>query len=165
VRFAQSIIDTFPQLQLRLPDHTFSDRVEFKGSKRTAEFVTFGGGHTESDAFLYLPAERIIFAGDLLVIKNHPDLTHGDPHAWLGILAKVKALNPIHLIPGHGGIGTLDDVIMIDRYINELLQMAEENQLEETSDLKPLGFTEEWDNAEAFEENLKFLRNKYRDNH
>jgi glyoxylase-like metal-dependent hydrolase (beta-lactamase superfamily II) len=162
VRFAQSIIDTFPQLQLRLPDHTFSDRVEFKGSKRTAEFVTFGGGHTESDAILYLPAERIIFTGDLLVIKNHPDLTQGDPHTWLDILAKVKALNPAHLIPGHGEIGTLDDVIMIERYIKELLQMAEQNQFEEISTLKPPAFTEGWENADAFEENMKFLLEKFR---
>ena len=162
VRFAQSIINTFPQLELRLPDHTFTDRLVFKGTKRTVEFVTFGGGHTESDAILYLRVERIIFTGDLLVIKNHPDLTHGDPHAWLDILAKVKALNPAHLIPGHGGIGTLDDVITIERYVIELLQMAEQNQLEETSALKPPDFTEGWENADAFEGNMKFLLEKFR---
>jgi hypothetical protein len=32
VHFAQRVIDTFPQLELRLPDHTFTDRVEFKRS-------------------------------------------------------------------------------------------------------------------------------------
>ena len=93
VRFAQSIIDTFPQLELRLPDHTFTDRIEFKGSKRNVELITFGGGHTDSDAFLHLPTEKIIFTGDLLVVKNHPDLTSGHPREWLNILARIKTLN------------------------------------------------------------------------
>jgi glyoxylase-like metal-dependent hydrolase (beta-lactamase superfamily II) len=64
VRFAQAIIDTFPQLKLRLPDHTFTDRLEFKGTKRTVEFVTFGGGHTDSDALLHCPTS----GSSLLVI-------------------------------------------------------------------------------------------------
>jgi len=66
VRFAQSIIDTFPQLKLRLPEHAFKYQMEFKGTKRTVDFVTFGGGHTDSDAFLHLPVEKIIFTDDLL---------------------------------------------------------------------------------------------------
>lgn len=157
VRFAQSIIDTFPQLQLRLPDRTFTDRMEFKGSERTAEFITFGGGHTASDAFLYLHAERILFMGDLLVVKNHPDLTHGDPRIWLDILAKIKALNPVRLIPGHGEPATLDDVTMLERYIHELLQMAGQGSSESAA-LQPPPIAAGWDNAEAFEKNLKFLR-------
>jgi len=160
VRFAQSIIDTFPQLQLRLPNRTFTDRVEFIGTKRTAEFVTFGGGHTDSDAILYLPIEKIIFTGDLLVIKNHPDLTHGDPYSWLNILAKIKALNPAHLVPGHGELGTLDDVINLENYINELLQMAKKDQPEDISALNLPSFTEDWNNSDAFEMNIKYLREK-----
>ncbi len=162
VRFAQSIIDTFPQLEMRLPDHTFTDRVEFKGTKRSVEFVTFGGGHTDSDAFLHLPAERIIFTGDLLVVKNHPDLTHGHLRGWLDILAKIKAIDPICLIPGHGELGTLDDVTIIESYINNLLQMAENNlreggTAESVAALQPPVFTEGWNNADAFERNMKFL--------
>ena len=158
VRFAQTIIDTFPQLELRLPDHTFTDRLEFKGTKRTAEFVTFGGGHTDSDAFLYLPTERIIFTGDLLVVKNHPDLTHGNPHNWLNIFAKIKMLEPAHLVPGHGEIGILADVTLIESYINTLLQIAEQNWREgRDATLQPPSFTEGWNNIDAFELNMKFL--------
>jgi len=162
VRFAQSVIDTFPQLELRLPDHTFTDTIEFKGSKRTAEFVTFGGGHTDSDAFLHLPAERIIFTGDLLVVKNHPDLTSGHPREWLNILAKIKALNPAHLVPGHGELATVDDIAAKESYINTLIQMAEQNlheggTAESAAALPPPALTEGLDNEDAFERNMKFL--------
>ena len=162
MRFAQSIIDTFPQLEMRLPDHIFADRVEFKGSKRAVEFVTFGGGHTDSDAVLHLPAERIIFTGDLLVVKNHPDLTYGHPRNWLDILAKIKALDPFCLIPGHGELGTLADVTIIEDYINDLLQMAEQDlreggTAESAVVLQPPAYTEGWNNIDAFERNMKFL--------
>jgi len=162
VRFAQAIIHTFPQLELRLPDHTFSERVEFKGSRRTAEFITLGGGHTASDALLHLPAEQIIFTGDLLVVKNHPDLTYGDPHTWLTILAQITALAPQCLLPGHGELGTLIDVALIERYLRETLQLAEEHRradgtAESAVALPPPAFTEGWSNAEAFGRNMKFL--------
>ena len=162
VRFAQSIIDTFPQLELRLPDHTFTDRAEFKGTKRTAEFMTYGGGHTDSDAFLHLPAEKIIFTGDLLATKFQPGMSSGHPHEWLNILAKIKTLTPIQLIPGHGELGTLADVELIEQYINALLQMAEQNlreggTSESAAALQPPVLTDGWNNSEAFEENMKFL--------
>jgi glyoxylase-like metal-dependent hydrolase (beta-lactamase superfamily II) len=162
VRFAQSIIDTLPQLELRLPDHTFTDRLEFKGTKRTAEFITYGGGHTDSDAFLYLPAERIIFTGDLLVVKNHPGMSSSHPREWLKILAKIKSLGPVQLVPGHGELATLADVTLIERYINDLLQMAEQNlreggTSESVGALQPPDFTEGWNNIEGFELNMKFL--------
>ena len=162
MRFAQSIIDTFPQLELRLPDHTFTDRVEFKGTKRTAEFMTYGGGHTDSDAFLHLPAEKIIFTGDLLATKFQPGMSSGHPHEWLNILAKIKTLTPIQLIPGHGELGTLADVELIEQYINALLQMAEQNlreggTSESAATLQPPVLTDGWNNSEAFEENMKFL--------
>ena len=162
MRFAQSIIDTFPQLELRLPDHTFTDRAEFKGTKRTAEFMTYGGGHTDSDAFLHLPAEKIIFTGDLLATKFQPGMSSGHPHEWLNILAKIKTLTPIQLIPGHGELGTLADVELIEQYINALLQMAEQNlreggTSESAATLQPPVLTDGWNNSEAFEENMKFL--------
>ena len=162
VRFAQTIIDTFPQLELRLPDHTFTDKMEFKGTKRTVEFVTYGGGHTDSDAFLHLPAERIIFTGDLLATKFQPGMSSSHPQEWLKILAKIKALNPIQLMPGHGELATLADVELIEQYINKLLQMAKQNQqtggtAESAAALQPPTFTEGWNNAEAFELNMKFL--------
>ena len=162
VRFAQAIINTLPQLKLRLPDHTFTERLEFKGAQRAAAFVTYGGGHTDSDAFLYLPAERIIFTGDLLVVKNHPGMDGGHPGEWLKILAQIKARDPLFLIPGHGELGTLDDVTLMERYINETRQMAEQNLREggtaqSAAALPPPAFTAGWANTESFARNMTFL--------
>ena len=117
-----------------------------------SKFITFGGGHTDSDAFLYLPAERIIFTGDLVVVKNYPGLSSSHHREWLDILAKIKSLDPVCLVPGHGQLGTFADVALIERYINELLQMVERNWhdggiVESVTALQPPAFTEGSENA------------------
>lgn len=162
VQFAQKVIDAYPLLEPRLPDHTFNDLVEIKGFKRTIRFITFGGGHTDSDAILHLPAERVVFAGDLLVVKNHPALFKGHPRKWLGILAQIRALNPLHLMPGHGELATLSDISQMERYINEAFEMAEKNwhdggTSESAIALQPPTFTDGWENRDIFGTNMKFL--------
>jgi len=162
VQFAQKIIDSFPQMELRLPDQTFDDQFEISGPKRTIQIMTFGGGHTDSDALLYLPTERILFTGDLLVIKNHSGMQNGHPHAWLDILQKIRELDPIHLIPGHGELGTVADISSMENYMRELMNMAEKNwrgggTAEDAAALPAPAFTEGWANAESFAKNMKFL--------
>jgi len=162
VQFAQKVIDAFPQLEVRLPDQTFEDQIELKGPKRTINFMTFGGGHTDSDALLSLPGEQIVFTGDLVVIRNHPALFNGHPREWLTILKKIKELEPARLIPGHGELGTEADVTQVEDYINELLNMAEKNwrsggTAEDAASLPPPAFTKDWANDEAFPKNMKFL--------
>ena len=44
VRFAQSIIDTFPQLELRLPDHTFTDDWNSKGPNAPSSLSPLAAG-------------------------------------------------------------------------------------------------------------------------
>ena len=55
VYYYQSIVMAKPLLQVRAPNLTFTERLEFHGKDRTAELIAFGGGHTEGDAVLFLP--------------------------------------------------------------------------------------------------------------
>lgn len=166
VRFARAIIATFPDLQLRLPTHTFSERALFSGTRRTAEFITLGGGHTASDAFLWLPADRVLFTGDLLVTGNHPDLTAGDPQRWLAILAAFKALRPSRLVPGHGELAAVADIEALEQYLGHLLQLADEMNARAEPLPAPAApallpaFAAAWANQEAFVRNLEFCRKR-----
>lgn len=162
VKFAQKVIDVFPQLEPRLPDQTFDDQFEINGPKRTIQFMTLGGGHTDSDALLYLPDERILFTGDLLVIRNHSGLQNGHPRTWLDILKKIRQLEPIQLVPGHGELGTIADISLMENYIRELMNMAEKNwrgggTAEDAAAMTPPAFIEGWANEESFAKNMKFL--------
>ena len=99
-------MQALPVLEIIPPHLTFDDRLTISGTKRHVELLTYGGGHTPSDAMLYLPEDRVLFTGDLLCVQAHPMLTQGDPHEWLRILDRIEQLDFEIAVPGHGPVGT-----------------------------------------------------------
>lgn len=112
-------------LELRLPDVTFADRLALHGTSRSAQVISYGGGHTPSDAFVYLPEARVVFTGDLLSVRSHPSM-YGDAREWIRILSQIEALDFVVAVPGHGPVGGRDDLVRMRRYIAELLDLANE---------------------------------------
>jgi glyoxylase-like metal-dependent hydrolase (beta-lactamase superfamily II) len=120
----RGVVATLPSIRLRLPDLTFESRQVFHGRARSAELITYGGGHTPSDAFLFLPAERIAFMGDLILIDNHPYLPDGDPDEWLKILDRLEELPITRIVPGHGPVGGAEAVPVVRGYITAVQRVA-----------------------------------------
>ncbi|GCE30918.1 hypothetical protein KDA_64020 [Dictyobacter alpinus] len=149
-----------PNLTLRLPDVTFEHRLAFAGSKRTAVLLTFGGGHSPSDAFLYFPEESLAFMSDIVQIGFHPAMGDGNPDEWLRILARIEALQLTTIVPGHGLIGTGQAVGVMGQYIQLLQQMAyAAPSLDELLAVEPPAFCASWQARPVFKENLQFLYN------
>lgn len=145
-----------------LPTKTFDERMVIRGSRRTVEILTYGGGHTESDVFLYVKDQRVAFMGDLLQIDHHPKLADGKPKEWLNILEQVAMLDINKFVPGHGMPGTMEDLPVMYQYIIDLHRIVDSvirndgsaEQLERI----PIPFRyDDWASAENFIPNLKFL--------
>jgi len=98
-----------------LPTDVFEERMEREG----AVIETLGGGHTESDAFLWF--EDTVFTGDLVVIESDPRVEDGDVEHWLEILDAFEARRPRVIVPGHGPIGSVDDIPPLRRRLESLL--------------------------------------------
>jgi len=67
-------------------------------------------GHTEGSVSFYLPAEGVLFSGDLLFAGNvgRIDLPGGDAKQMEASLARVAALPPAtRVFPGHGPATTI----------------------------------------------------------
>ncbi len=112
------------RLALRLPEQTFDTKVVFHGTRRAAELLTYGGGHTESDAFLLLRDERLAFLGDLLFVQSHLWMGDGNPDEWLRILRQLGELDLKTVAPGHGPVGTPEDFAPAARYIEAIQQIV-----------------------------------------
>ena len=159
---AEEIVESLPDLEPRLPDHSFTERLVFRGPAREAELLTYGGGHTESDAFLWLPAERTLLAGDLIVIQTHPLLVWGDPDAWPGILGRLAALDPATVVPGHGPIAGAESIAAVRDYLADLKRLADVmlgagNTPDELAEAPmPEAYTQ-WNEGRLFGLNLRFL--------
>jgi glyoxylase-like metal-dependent hydrolase (beta-lactamase superfamily II) len=66
------------------------------------------GGHTAGSSFLYFPSEKVVFAGDLVLVQ-FPYLTFtGDRTCnfdkWIAALNHMNTLSIDKIIPGHGHI-------------------------------------------------------------
>lgn len=161
--YYRGIIESLPTLELKLPNLTFDTNMVFHGSHRTAEVATYGGGgHTESDAILYLPDERIAFLGDLLFVKTHPWLGRVDPAELIRILDKVETLGLKTVVPGHGPIGTTQDLTPMRQYVMDLEKITAEivkaggSEEKATQTAIPSDF-ETWQFRCFFAPNMRFL--------
>lgn len=117
ITYYRVIVESLPTLALRFPNQTFDNEVVYHGSRRTAHLISYGAGHTEEDAFLYLPEDGIAFLGDLLFTGYHPYLLDGDPRAWSDYLKKIESLKLNIAVPGHGPLGTQADIRLLESYL------------------------------------------------
>ncbi len=110
--------------RLRQPDLTFESRLTIHGAAREAQLLSWGGGHTPSDAVLYLPTERILFTGDLIFYRCHASVEYGDPAEWLRILGELERLDSAILAPGHGAVTSPVAIAEQRAYLEATLALA-----------------------------------------
>ncbi len=97
---------------LVLPNETFTDELRLDDPVRPVHLRFLGRANTEGDAIAWLPNERIVVTGDI-VVHPVPFGFYSFPGDWLGVLERIKALDYRILIPGHGEPQT--DTVYIDR--------------------------------------------------
>jgi cyclase len=95
--FAESLKD----LKVTPPTVTLDDRMTLFRGDREIRLLHLGRGHTGGDVVAYLPKERLLCTGDLLV-NGLPNLIDGFINDWPDTLEKLKALDFDDVIPGHG---------------------------------------------------------------
>ena len=83
------------------PNLTLSSKMTLERGERTIELHFLGRGHTGGDVVVYLPEERIVFTGDLLV-PGPSYMGDGYLDEWSDTLERLKELDFDWLLPGHG---------------------------------------------------------------
>ena len=161
ITYYRTILEALPELQIRLPNVTFADQMDFHGPRRLANLICYGG-HTPSDSILYLPEERIIFMADLLFTGTHPYLPDGNPDEMRRTLTRIMQMPAETLVPGHGQLGNASDVKKMVRYIDRLEMLVEEGMRRGMTDddlvRLPMPDTyRDWIFPTFFPSNLRFL--------
>ena len=141
---------------LHLPSLAFNDRLMIHGSHRSLELVTFGGGHTDSDAFMLIPDEEIVFMGDLVTVRAHPAIMSGDVDEWIRILDRVQTLDIKTVVPGHGCVGTMNDVLATKQYLSDLLNT--DAWMSASKNIRPPPPYADWMMPYVFEWNVNSVR-------
>jgi glyoxylase-like metal-dependent hydrolase (beta-lactamase superfamily II) len=63
-----------------------------------------GAGHSAGDLLVWLPEERVLFAGDVLVEDGVSMVVDGSADELLRVLGRVDSLGAAVAVPGHGAI-------------------------------------------------------------
>lgn len=102
-----------------LPQHGFSDSLQFKVGDKTILAKYFGEGHTRDNVVVYFPAENILFGGCLIkeLGANKGFLGDANVNSWSNTVENVKKRFPNAkiVVPGHGEYGNVD---LLDYTIN-----------------------------------------------
>lgn len=83
------------------PTLTFTDHLTLVRGGREIRLLHLGRGHTAGDVVVFLPKERVVITGDLLV-EGTSYIGDGFTADWPATLERLKALDFDITLPGHG---------------------------------------------------------------
>ncbi|CAM5659148.1 MBL fold metallo-hydrolase OS=Streptomyces tendae OX=1932 GN=GUR47_25370 PE=4 SV=1 [Streptomyces tendae] len=91
-------------IRLALPAVTFRDRATLHVGGLTAELIHVGPAHTTSDIVVWLPEQRVLFAGDVLLPGCTPFVLMGSLSGTLEAVTRLRSLDPAIVVGGHGPV-------------------------------------------------------------
>ncbi len=111
-------------LRIVLPTKTFEDRFILGDGEITVEMI-HTGGHTAGSSIVYIPEERVLFAGDLLFAKTFPWAgdESADPDKWIEAFEMIMEMDVERIIPGHG---PLSDKAEVEKHLSFFKAVREE---------------------------------------
>ncbi|MDQ3379663.1 MAG: MBL fold metallo-hydrolase [Actinomycetota bacterium] len=96
---------------LTYPDVSFADTLTLTLGERDVQLLWLGGGHTQGDVAVWLPRERVLFAGDLVEARAAPYMGDALVTEWqAGTLDLIESLGAEVLVPGRGAALRGDEV-------------------------------------------------------
>jgi len=155
----------FDDIPLTLPTATFDGQLELQVGERAVRLIEVGPAHTAGDVVAHLPAEGVVFTGDILFHGGHPIVWAGPVSNWIAACDRVLELKPTVVVPGHGPLATTAAVLDLKHYFEFLTAEARPRfeagmtPLEAARDMD-LGPYAGWSEAERLVANVHAL---YRD--
>lgn len=88
---------------LTYPTELIADRRELKLGKTTVQLLHFGPAHTPGDLVVWLPQQKVMFAGDIVYTERMlAVIPISNATGWVQAFDKLAALKPKTIVPGHG---------------------------------------------------------------
>jgi glyoxylase-like metal-dependent hydrolase (beta-lactamase superfamily II) len=152
----------FRGIRLVLPTRTFEGALTLQAGDRTVQLLEVGPAHTRGDLIVHLPAERVLFSGDVLFNGGHPLMWAGPVSNWIAACDRILGLDIDVIVPGHGPIADKALVKRVKEYW-ELLDRetrarfkAGQSAEEAVHDISLAGYAD-WADAERIAINVATL--------
>lgn len=114
------------------------------------------GSHSVGDMMVYLPDDKVLVGGDILVNRTIPVMRDALIKNWVGALEMVQGFDATTIVPGHGPLMTKADAARLQRQMAGFYAGVEagykkglsDSETRKTLDVK------EWKKLEGFEANI-----------
>ena len=94
---------------LAYPTELIADQRELKLGRTTVQLLFVGPAHTPGDMAVWLPRQKILFAGDVVYTERMLAIIPiGNSKHWVLAFDKLMALKPTTIVPGHGRPTTVE---------------------------------------------------------
>ncbi len=114
-------------VEVRSPDLLVDGWLGLELGGRTLEVAARGlPAHTRGDAVVWLPAAKVLFAGDLCFVGGTPFALGGSVAGWIETLAWLRGFDADVVVPGHGPVATMQALEPVERYLRFVWHVAHE---------------------------------------
>ena len=120
-----ALAEDLKEARIVLPDITYSNHVTLHFGSRTIELIHPGRAHTTGDTIVYLPEDKVLYAGDLLFNHIFPPV-FGDSLGWIAAIEQIEGMAIETIVPGHGFVCTKQEIIDLKYCLTELRKQVKE---------------------------------------
>jgi len=104
IRQRKAELEELTHLNVVPPDLVFNGELGLDLGGRRVELRDWGRANSPHDVTVYLPEERILFTGDIVVQSPLPYSGASWPVPWIEVLRGIEAIPVAALVPGHGPV-------------------------------------------------------------
>lgn len=121
-RLGEFVLDRFGKFQfegieLVPPDETFEGEMVLRVGEKTVRLVEVGPAHTHGDTLVFVPDDRVLYAGDILFNGHHPIVWAGPVSNWIRACDDILALDVEVIVTGHGPLAGKHEVRELRAYL------------------------------------------------
>jgi cyclase len=116
-------------VRVTLPTITFGDRLTLHAGDRTIELIHLGpAAHTTNDVVAWLPREKVLFAGDIVMSGAAPFSLFGSVRGTLEAVGQLAQLGAETVVAGHGPVTGPEIFDQTIRYLHWIENTAVEGR-------------------------------------
>jgi cyclase len=114
----------FDGINVAMPTRTFSGTIDCQVGGKTVRLIEVGPAHTRGDVLAYVPADRVVYTGDILFINGHPIIWAGPIGNWIKACQLMLDLDVDTVVPGHGPLTDKKGVAAVKGYLEYIAREA-----------------------------------------
>jgi len=148
------------------PTETFRGECVRRVGAKEVRLIEVGPAHTKGDVLVHVPADRVVFTGDILFIDGTPIMWAGPVANWIAACERIAAMDVDAVVPGHGPVTDTAGALRVRDY---LVYVRDEARKRFDAGLSPedaardiaLGDFSSWGDAERIVVNVHTLYREF----